>query len=279
MTHALRRNARPTIGACLRIEDIPAHRDWLFEADRDLEVQSFFDTATLASGAWRDTAVEAARLLDGFRGRRGIHGPFQNTPLSCPDAEMRALIQARFLAALDACAAIGGNQMVIHSPFTVWDAHNLGQWQGAMAQRAERVAELLGPVLARAEREGITLVVENIEDVNPADRRALVEALGSPVLALSVDTGHAHYAHVSHRAPPVDYFVRDAGPRLAHVHLQDADGHADRHWPPGRGSVNWPAVFDALDEIDARPRLVLELRDAAFIPEAMAHLTAAGLAV
>ena len=30
-------------------------------------------------------------------------------------------------------------------------------------------------------------------------------------------------------APSVDMFVREAGEDLAHLHLQDTDGHADRH--------------------------------------------------
>lgn len=54
----------------------------------------------------------------------------------------------------------------------------------------------------KAANLGVTLVIENIQDVEPATRREMVESFGSKVIALSVDTG----AMRSWRggAPPVD---------------------------------------------------------------------------
>jgi sugar phosphate isomerase/epimerase len=48
---------------------------------------------------------------------------------------------------------------------------------------------------------------------------------------------------------------------LEHVHVQDSDGYADRHWLPGEGSIRWPAVFRALGALGGRPRLNIEVRD------------------
>ena len=136
-----------------------------------------------------------------------------------------------------------------------------------------------GDTTAFAADAGIEIVLENIEDGNPADRKALVESFASDALKLSIDTGHAHYAHGICNAPPVDYYVKSAGNLLAHVHLQDADAHADRHWSIGRGSIHWHAVFDALAKLDAYPRLILELKNRAEIPASMAWLEAEGLGV
>lgn len=94
----------------------------------------------------------------------------------------------------------------------------------------------------------------------------------------SVDTGHAHLGHGSQGAQPVDYFIRIAGARLAHVHIQDADGYADRHWNIGGGTILWPAVFRALAALEDKPHLVLELRDPAGVPASMACLEGLGLA-
>lgn len=44
------------------------------------------------------------------------------------------------------------------------------------------------------------------------------------------------------------------------------------------GNVNWQAIFAALSELDHRPRLVLELKDADKIPQAMNYLGGLGLA-
>jgi hypothetical protein len=43
-----------------------------------------------------------------------------------------------------------------------------------------RIHAVLGPVVKRAEDAGITIVIENIEDVDPATRRALVDSFASP---------------------------------------------------------------------------------------------------
>lgn len=142
----------------------------------------------------------------------------------------------------------------------------------------EAARETLAPVLARAEDMGVTFMLENIEDIEPADRANLCAALDWQALALSVDTGHAQYAHGSTGGPPVDFFIRAAGERLGHVHLQDADGFADRHWQIGHGTILWPSVFEAIRHTGANPRLILELRDKAGVIPSARHLAALGLA-
>lgn len=267
----------PVIGACLPVELLASYRDWLLEKQRDLELQSFH-SADVLGGDWQPLVDEAKAQLEGFEGRLGIHGPFRGLPLNSPDPEIQAVAARRMDQALDVCGALGASQMVIHSPFTTWAYNNMPKDPDARGNMVEAVAATLGAAIARAESMGVTLVVENIEDINPEDRLWLIRQLGSPALKLSIDTGHAHYAHGSTGAAPVDYFVTSAGELLDHVHLQDADGYADRHWAIGEGTIRWAAVFAALARIEASPRLVLELRDKAQIPASMAWLAQHGLA-
>lgn len=272
------------IGAALMVADLPAHRAWLIEGARDLEVQDFLLPEVLL-GDWTDRVGAARTLLDGFEGRLGIHGPFYDLPLDTRDPEIAPIVARRFVTAVEAAATLGATQMVVHSPYTTWDWFNfgnnprVGNSLSEQERKTERVHAVLRDAVSLAEHHGITLVIENIEDIAPAFRRELAQSFGSDAVRLSIDTGHAHYAHCATGAPPVDYFVTDAGAMLAHVHLQDADGFADRHWPPGRGTVNWHAVFRAIAALPVEPHLVLELRDAADIPAAMAYLEREGLAV
>ncbi len=266
----------PVIGAAMPTAGLERYRDWIREKDRDLEIQSFVGAEVL-NGDWRPEADRIRQLLDGYRGRLGIHGPFWGLPTAALDPDVRAVVARRMDQGLDVCAALGATQMVIHSPYSTWDANNLDNFPGQRARVIEAAHATLGAAVRRAADQGVTLVLENIEDKNPADRRALVDSFGSDAIRLSVDTGHAHYAHVSTGAPPVDYFVADAGAQLDHVHLQDADGFADRHWSLGEGTVRWAAVFRALAALPGQPRLILELRDIAQIPASMAFLAAQGL--
>ena len=234
----------PVIGAALTIDQLASYHDWILEKDRDLELQSFVNAEVLDDD-WSPLANEVKRLLDGYKGRMGIHGPFWGFTIDTQDPLVRHAVQTRFDQALDVCAAIGASHMVIHSPFTTWDYNNLNANQDSRDALFTRVHLLLSPIVKRAETLGVTLVMENIEDINPADRKELCQSFGSAALQLSIDTGHAHYAHRSTGAPPVDYYVRSAGEMLA--------------------------------DLAVKPRLILELADKAGIPASMAFLQDKGL--
>lgn len=271
------------IGAALMVADLPRYSDWLIADQRDLELQDFLIPDVLL-GDWTDRVAAAKARLDGFEGRLGIHGPFYDLALDTADPEIAPIVSRRYVTAVEAAARLGATQMVVHSPYSTWDWYNfgnnprLGNVPSAAERKIEKVHAVLRDAVSLAANEGITLVIENIEDIEPGFRRDLATSFGSDFVKLSIDTGHAHYAHGATGAPPVDYFVTDAGPLLAHVHLQDADGFADRHWAPGRGTINWHAVFAAIAALPQRPHLVLELRNSDDIPAAMDYLTREGLA-
>lgn len=267
----------PVLGAALPLEGLRFHRDWILDKQRDLEIQDFF-WAEVLNGDWKPLAEAIRKELDGYTGRLGIHGPFWGFTIASLDPDVRALVRKRMAQGLDVCAALGATQMVIHSPYTTWDANNLDSLPGAAASVIERVHDTLGEAVRRAEDMGVVLVLENIEDKDPHQRVALARSFDSPSVRVSLDTGHANYAHGSTGAPPVDFYVTAAGPMLHHVHLQDTDGHADRHWNPGEGNIAWRAVFRALAAIDAHPRLILEVRDKTTLLAGVRYLEALGVA-
>ncbi len=267
----------PTLGAALTLDMLALHRDWMLSAPRDLELQSFCLPHVL-NGDLATPLARASKLIDGLTGRIGIHGPYIGFSLDSADPDVALIVQARMLKALEVCEALGATQMVIHSPLTAWDhsEHQIDPY--APLIQIERLRFILGPVLKRAEDSGVTLVLENIEDVDPGARCRMVDALKSPALKASLDTGHAQWAHVTAGAPPVDAYVLAAGKRLEHVHLQDSDGFADRHWHPGDGPLNWLAIFAALRALPKMPRLILEVNDLRNVTRGAANLLAMGLA-
>ncbi|WP_299046919.1 sugar phosphate isomerase/epimerase family protein [uncultured Tateyamaria sp.] len=264
------------IGACLAPHEIAEHRDWLFDADRDIELQGFSSYTDLTT-EFEDRIAAAKTALKGFGGRLGLHGPFEGLDMDNKDAQVRPIITARYLKALDAADRLGARQMVLHSPYTRWYAWNRLNKPNYWESKLARIHDVMMPVVKAAETAGITLVIENIFDVDPATRRAMVDSFDSDAIALSIDTGHAHLARRMSGAPPVDYFVRDAGDQLQHVHLQDLDGHADRHWAPGEGEIHWAEVFRAVSDCRSEPHLVLELRRKSDIPKGFAYLKGLGL--
>lgn len=269
----------PLLGAAMSFRDLAGMQDFILRENRDLELQDFIE-ATVLEGGWKPLADKVRRLLAGYTGRLGIHGPFWGLNIATPDPDIRAVVTRRMLQGLEVCEYLGATQMVIHSPYTTWDFNNLDNFadRAAYDRVLQNCQATLAEPVRRASDIGVTMVVENIEDKDPDIRRILADSFNSPAMAVSIDTGHSHYAHGSTGAPPVDYYVRRAGNRLEHIHLQDADGHADRHWCIGEGTIHWPQVFRALGELTSNPRLILELRDKSDILRSAAYLNRLGLA-
>jgi sugar phosphate isomerase/epimerase len=266
----------PVIGAAMTLRDLEIHRNWLFDKQRDLELQDF-TTGDVLNGDWTPLAERARKLLDGFEGRLGIHGPFWGFTIASQDPDIRAVVAKRLKQGLDVCAAIGATQMVAHSPYTTWSYNNLDNNKGESERVVEHVHLTMRDAVKQAEDIGAVIVLENIEDIDQHIRVALADSFNSPAVAVSIDTGHAHYAHGSTGAPPVDYYVKAAGNRLQHVHLQDADGYADRHWALGEGNILWPSVFQALADLTSNPRLIVEIKDKSKIPASVEYLATLGL--
>lgn len=267
----------PILGAALNVKALETHRKLMLDKPRDLELQDFCLSETL-NGDWMPLVERAKTLLDGHEGRVGIHGPFWGFTIDTVDVDVREVVRKRLLQGLEVCESLGGTHMVVHSPYSTWDHNNLDNYENARVQKIELCHLTMKDAVKRAEDIGCELVIENIEDKDPHARIELAESFASKSVKVSVDTGHAHYAHGSTGAPPVDYYVKAAGNALRHIHLQDADGYADRHWVLGEGTINWHSVFDAVSKLESDPRLIIELRDHDGLPASIANMAALGLA-
>lgn len=259
----------PLLGLALTRKDFDGLEPWIKAEGRALEVQDFVPWQVLE--APDDLIASWRAALVGHQGPLGLHGPFFGLDLCSTDPAVRAVVQRRYLQGLAVCEALCATHMVIHSPFTHWLVNNRVNYPQMKPQMIAAAAECLAPVLARAADIGCTLMLENCDDCDPQDRLDVIVALDHANLRASIDTGHADIVHGRYDAPPVTDFIAVAGAHLAHVHLQDVDGYADRHWHPGEGRINWRAVFAALAESPATPRLILEVRrDLQRLPQTVA---------
>jgi len=248
----------PLVGAAIQVKDLQSHLEWILADQRDLEIQdpSFGD---ILDGDWQASVKKARDLLDGYTGRLGIHGPWHGLPLLIYDRRVIDLVVMRLKQALEFAAAIGATHMVLHSPFEFYGHPEIAHsWDQYLAKEIKQVHLVLEDVLPRAEQVGCMLVMEVSYDTHTLPLLELVRSFKSDNVQLSLDTGHAA---VLQRigGPPPETWVREGGRLLKHVHLQDTDGLLDRHWPPGKGKLDWSAFFNALNKLDHQPRLLLEI--------------------
>lgn len=265
----------PAVGAAMRIAALPTYREWLLGEQRDLEIQDPINPAVL-DGDWRPLIKQAREYLNGHTGRRGIHGPFDGLQIASRDPKVRAVATERLKQGLDFGAEIGATHMVVHSPFmffgSPWLAHTEA-FDGVV--QVEYAHATLDSVVEKATSLGCTIVIEGIQDKRSGPLLDLIRSFNSPFVRSSIDVGHAYLMQTVGGEPP-DQWVRDAGPLLEHLHLQDSDGQYDRHWQPGVGAINWFALFEALSLLAQKPRLIIEVRKTEAIGLAADYLVRAG---
>ena len=111
-----------------------------------------------------------------------------------------------------------------------------------------------------AEETKVAIALENVWNnwcVRPELYKWLVASFNSPWVKAYFDVGN----HVKYLAPP-EVWIREFGPLLAKVHIKDfklnPDNHGGRFVHPRDGSINWPAVRRALDDVGYNGWLTIE---------------------
>lgn len=143
---------------------------------------------------------------------------------------------------VDISAALGAGVNVLH----IWNHSH------------EDACRILEQVCQYAAERNVSIALENDRSVERMNFiLGLVRAVDMPNIGICVDTGHANLGDLG-----AGRAIRMAGSLLLTTHLQDNLGERDDHMPPGMGNINWVDVFQALQEIDYKHTLMLELTDA-----------------
>ena len=127
--------------------------------------------------------------------------------------------------------------------------------------------EFFAPVQELAHKYGVGIALENIwpvyEDMPYArteDLIALVDSFNDPLVGVCWDTGHGNLTQNSHNykrhnrpdlLPLRDQYaqITKLGKRLKCLHINDNNGMDDDHITPFFGTIDWPNVIRALDDI------------------------------
>ncbi len=167
------------------------------------------------------------------------HSPM-GTPLNDPDK--------RFLAdtirCVDACGAWEIPNLVVHSGY----AFGLDRQATYAANK-----EFFMPILERAEKHGVNILVENFNRMcveglwwidNATDLLGMIEYVHHPLFHAVWDAGHANLQEM-----PQNEELRLLGSHVRALHIQDNCGDTDSHLLPFLGTMNLDAVMHGLNEI------------------------------
>ena len=173
-------------------------------------------------------------------------------PLEDPDGSFLA----DTLRCVDACGAWNIPNLVVHSGYT----------PGISADETiKRNKAFFTPLLERAEKYGINILVENFNKMTKADTYwidnapdllKLIELVDHPLFHAVWDVGHANLNPM-----PQDEALRMLGKHVKALHIQDNMGSSDNHYPPFMGTLNMDSVMCGLQDIDYDGYFTFEVRN------------------
>jgi sugar phosphate isomerase/epimerase len=190
--------------------------------------------------------------------------------MTTPDDAVRAATFRYFEQLIDFCGDIGGDNMIVGSP------KQRDVAPGDDPQAAwERAVAFFSGLAPRAADRGVTICVEPLgrEHTNfittAAQAIDLIHAVGHPSVRLILDCKAK-----SDQSEPIPEIIAASSAELAHFHAND-----DSLGYPGTGTLDFPSILKALDDVGYDGWVSVEVFDFKPPPqviagEALAHLRA-----
>ncbi|HUE73175.1 MAG TPA: sugar phosphate isomerase/epimerase family protein [Pirellulaceae bacterium] len=185
----------------------------------------------------------------------GLHWLLAKTTgyyLTTPDAAVRKKTADYFGELARLCRDLGGKLLVLGSPLQ----RNL--LPGVTHDQAmELAADCLTQAMPTIEECGVTLLIEPLgpaegDFLNTAALGVqLCEMIASPHCRLHLDV-----KAMSSEAKPIEQIIRESAPWLVHFHANDANRRG-----PGMGEIDFHPIFRALEEINYRGWVSVEVFD------------------
>ena len=167
------------------------------------------------------------------------HLPFMDPKLKfdISDPETADATVARFFQLIEQGAQAGFEKFIIHPSF-----EPIGD--DVRPVRMERAKQSLRVLAEHAEKNGVTLCVENLPRTclgrNSAEILELISV--HPSLRVCFDTNHLL------KESYVD-FLHGLKDKIVTLHVSDYDFIDEKHWLPGEGLVDWKLMYETIREI------------------------------
>jgi len=122
-------------------------------------------------------------------------------------------------------------------------------------------------------KRNIPLMLENTYENNPRAHKTILTRLNSPYALFCLDVGHLMaFAKSDWRN-----WLPELSPWLGQLHLHDNHGDSDTHLAPGRGSFDFPSLFNYLHKNNLHPIITLEPHSEKDLEMSFSYLAETGL--
>jgi sugar phosphate isomerase/epimerase len=209
----------------------------LEELNVGIELQSYALKGVSSHQAWEEKIKQHKRMIENFKGRISIHGPFVGIRQTHRDCLLKEAVKKRIQMTYEMAKDLRPEVLVMHSGII----GDIKRWK-LLDFWLEETTIFWKDEIKKYEKEGIKIVIENLVEETPDNLIKLCDAVNSDSFALCLDIGHMN---VFSKLFSSDW-VNRMGKRLQYVHLHDNNGENDDHLPVGKGNIDFRGFFESI---------------------------------
>jgi len=213
-------------------------------------------------GIYAATVKEYAEILKRQADKLGLQFVQAHSPMGKPLAENNGEFIDATLKSIDLCGELGIKNIVVHSGYLL----NLTK-----EETYEKNKQFFMPLIQRAEKYGINVLVENfnkmhIENMywidNAPDLLEMIEYVNHPLFHAVWDAGHGNMQEM-----PQHESLKILGSHVMALHIQDNMGDNDTHMAPFFGTMNIDSLMHGLIDIGYNGYFTFESENIMLPPE------------
>lgn len=208
----------------------------------------------MRNGVYSSDFEKYISSLSDFTDKIGIKLVQAHSPMGTPLKDEDKSFLKDTLRCVDACGVWGIDNLVVHSGYI----HGLSP-----EETFEKNREFFLPLLERAEKYGVNILVENFNKMcvdglywidNAPDLLRMIECVDHPLFHAVWDVGHANMQEM-----PQDEALSILGSHIRALHIQDNMGDDDSHLVPFLGTLNLDSVINGLLDIGYKGYFTFEV--------------------
>ncbi|MBF0634204.1 MAG: sugar phosphate isomerase/epimerase, partial [Nitrospinae bacterium] len=136
-----------------------------------------------------------------------------------------------------------------------------------------RAVEMWARLLELTGESGCLIALENIFERGPELLRRVVDEVGSQRFGICFDSGHFNMFSKT----PLNDWMDSLGGKIVELHLHNNYGERDDHNGMASGTFDFAQLFSKLDEVGAKPILVMEPHQEDGLDESLKVLESLGV--
>ncbi len=213
-----------------------------------IEIQGFA-MPEIMYGEWMKELIRYKERLEGFTHGVSFHNPFISTVTVSGDYKVVENTREKMRYGFMVAKELGAKYVVAH--FYWWPYYRGDFFNSYVDGQLKFWEEFIG----FAEKEGITIVMENTTEPNPDYILPIVEKANSRSFQVNLDIGHTN---VFSEIPIVDW-ITALKDYIKYIHFHNNDGSCDQHRWNERGTIDYKQVFKKLSDLNLHPIITTEI--------------------